>query len=160
MNGSIFIRPGSVADAAGIAEVFIAARAAMTYLPDLHTDEQTRTWISHLMVPEHEVWIAAAHDKVVGFAALSKQWLEHLYVAPLEQGRGIGSSLLNMAKQQRPEGLRLYVFQPNVGARRFYERHGFAAVQFGDGSRNEEGVPDALYSWPVAIRGEGARASV
>jgi GNAT superfamily N-acetyltransferase len=104
MNDSTCIRPGSVADAPGIAEVFLSARAEMTYLPDLHTDEQTRAWISHVMVPEHEVWIATANDKVVGFAALSKEWLQHLYVAPSEQGRGIGSDLLNIAKQQRPEG--------------------------------------------------------
>jgi GNAT superfamily N-acetyltransferase len=148
MDDSICIRSGSVADASAIAEVFLSARAEMTYLPDLHTDEQTRAWISHVMVPEHEVWIATENDKVVGFAALSKEWLEHLYVAPPEQGHGIGSHLLNMAKQQRPDGLRLYVFQPNVSARRFYERHGFAVVQFGDGSGNEEGVPDALYAWP------------
>jgi GNAT superfamily N-acetyltransferase len=148
VNDSIRIRSGHVADASGIAEVFLSARAEMTYLPDLHTNEQTRAWISHVVMREHEVWIAATNDKVVGFVALSKDWLEHLYVAPSEQGRGIGSDLLNVAKRQRPEGLRLYVFQPNVGARRFYERHGFAAVEFADGSGNEEGVPDVLYAWP------------
>jgi hypothetical protein len=58
---------------------------------------------------------------------------------------------LNLAKQQRPAGLRLYVFQPNTGVRRFYERHGFVAVQFGDGIGNDEGVPDALYSWPRSV---------
>jgi ribosomal protein S18 acetylase RimI-like enzyme len=148
MRDSILIRQGSAADASGIAEVFLSARAEMTYLPDLHTDEETRAWISQVMVPEHELWVAAANGKIAGFAALSEDWLEHLYVSPSEQGRGIGSDLLSMAKQQRPRGLRLYVFQLNVGARRFYERHGFTAVQFGDGSGNEEGVPDAVYAWP------------
>ena len=41
--------------------------------------------------------------------------------------------------------LRLYTFQSNEGARRFYERHGFAAVAFGDGSDNEEREPDVRY---------------
>jgi hypothetical protein len=41
--------------------------------------------------------------------------------------------------------LRLYTFQCNQGARRFYERHGFIAVAFGDGSSNEEGEPDIRY---------------
>ncbi|MFC0551570.1 GNAT family N-acetyltransferase [Planotetraspora thailandica] len=148
MNDSILIRPGSAADAAGIAEVFLAARGKMTYLPELHTDEETRAWISQVMVPDHEMWVATANGEIVGFAALSMDGLEHLYISPPEQGRGVGSELLSMAKRQRPEGLRLYVFQPNAGARRFYERHGFTAVEFGDGSGNEEGVPDALYAWP------------
>ena len=41
--------------------------------------------------------------------------------------------------------LRLYTFARNEGARRFYERHGFVAVAFGDGSGNQEGEPDVRY---------------
>ena len=33
----------------------------------------------------------------------------------------------------------------NSGARRFYERHGFTAAKFGDGSGNEEKLPDIQY---------------
>ena len=36
-------------------------------------------------------------------------------------------------------------FARNAGARRFYERHGFVAVAFGDGTGNEEGEPDVRY---------------
>jgi ribosomal protein S18 acetylase RimI-like enzyme len=43
--------------------------------------------------------------------------------------------------------IRLYTFQENDGARRFYERHGFRAIEFGDGSNNEENCPDVLYEW-------------
>lgn len=39
------------------------------------------------------------------------------------------------------------MFQRNTGARAFYERHGFVAVDFNDGSRNEEKEPDATYRW-------------
>ena len=63
-------------------------------------------------------------------------------------GLGIGSRLLdvviNEAKLVTPV-LRLYAFQCNEAARRFYERHGFTAVAFGDGSGNEEGEPDVRY---------------
>jgi hypothetical protein len=41
--------------------------------------------------------------------------------------------------------VKLHCFQANTGARRFYERHGFRAEVFGDGSGNEEGLPDILY---------------
>lgn len=42
--------------------------------------------------------------------------------------------------------VKLHCFQANSGARRFYERHGFQAEAFGDGSGNEENLPDILYA--------------
>jgi GNAT superfamily N-acetyltransferase len=82
-----------------------------------------------------------------GFAALSVDLLEHLYVHPQAESRGIGTALLALSKDRRPGGLRLWVFQKNSSARRFYERHGFRLVQLTDGRGNEEGEPDALYEW-------------
>ena len=32
-------------------------------------------------------------------------------------------------------------------ASKFYERHGFQAVGYSDGARNEEQCPDILYEW-------------
>jgi len=73
--------------------------------------------------------------------------LDQLYVAPDRLGAGIGSRLLDTAKQRSPAGLTLYTFQVNERARRFYERNGFVAEWFGDGSANEEGQPDVRYVW-------------
>lgn len=44
----------------------------------------------------------------------------------------------------------LHVFAKNEGARHFYERLGFTAVEESDGSRNEEREPDVRYEWRVA----------
>ncbi|MEU6414426.1 GNAT family N-acetyltransferase [Microbispora sp. NPDC046933] len=141
------IRRAGSGDAEGIAEVFLAARAAMTYLPHLHSDEETRSWIAGVVLPSSQVWVAELHGQVVGFAALHGDWLDHLYLAPAAQNGGVGSALLGHAKKARPRGLDLYVFQQNTGARRFYERHGFTLVAEGDGSGNEENLPDAHYRW-------------
>jgi hypothetical protein len=54
--------------------------------------------------------------------------------------------LVAVAKRERPLGLRLWTFQANAGARRFYERHGFGATEFTAGD-NEEGAPDIRYEW-------------
>ena len=54
---------------------------------------------------------------------------------------------MHRAKERRPSGFRLWVFQRNVGAREFYEQHGFPLVELTDGSGNEEREPDALYEW-------------
>ena len=44
-------------------------------------------------------------------------------------------------------GLELWTFQINATAQRFYERHGFVAVDRTDGSANEEREPDIRYRW-------------
>ncbi len=138
-------RPG---DAPAIADVFLATRrATMAYLPDVHTDEQTRRWIAEVVVLQEEVWVAEARSVLVGFAALSDTLLEHLYVLPEHHSRGIGSALLAKAKELRPNGFRLWVFQRNEQARRFYEARGLRLVERTDGSGNEEREPDALYEW-------------
>ena len=66
---------------------------------------------------------------------------------PGQQGRGAGSVLLERAKARSAGVLRLWAFQRNERARCFYERRGFRAVRFGDGSENEENEPDVLYEW-------------
>ena len=53
----------------------------------------------------------------------------------------------DLAKRERPKGFRLWVFQQNEGARRFYERHGCTLVLETDGADNEEHLPDALLEW-------------
>ncbi|MEU8061758.1 GNAT family N-acetyltransferase [Microbispora bryophytorum] len=139
------IRRAGIGDAEGIAEVFLAARGGMTYLPRLHGDEETRAWIAGVVLPSSQVWVAELRGRIVGFAALRGQWLDHLYLAPAAQNGGVGSALLDHVKKARPRGLDLRVFQRNTGARRFYERHGFTLVAEDDGSGNEENLPDAHY---------------
>ncbi|TQS13610.1 GNAT family N-acetyltransferase [Microbispora hainanensis] len=141
------IRPASAGDAAHIADVYLAARGEMSYLPHLRSDEQTRAWIRDVMLPASTVWIAELHGRVTGFAALRGDLLEHLYVAPDAQGKGIGAALLDEAKKARPGGLNLWVFQQNTGARRFYERHRFILMKEGHSGGNEENLPDARYRW-------------
>ena len=119
----------------------------MPYLPELHSEEDTRRWFRDVVLVRDDVYAAEADGQVVGFVALGPELVEHLYVRPEYQRRGIGARLLGLAKQRRPKGFRLYVFQRNEAARGFYERHGLRLVALGNGSENEEGEPDALYEW-------------
>ena len=52
--------------------------------------------------------------------------------------------------------VRLFTFQAGMRARSFYERHGFDAVEFGDGSANEESCRDVLYELTEPRRPGGA----
>jgi GNAT superfamily N-acetyltransferase len=142
------LRPAEAADAPDVADVFLSARAeAMPYLPDLHTHDETRSWIRDVVLPTYEVVVAEADGRLAGFAALDVDMLGHLYVHPDLQGRGVGDALLARAKELRPDGFRLWVFQRNSDARGFYERRGLRLVQLTDGEGNEEREPDALYEW-------------
>ena len=68
----------------------------------------------------------------------------------------MGSRLLDVAKQHRPTGLKLWTFQANAGARRFYERNGFVGIATTEGD-NEEGAPDVLYQWDAGASTRPAR---
>ena len=140
------VRLATPEDADAVAVVFIASFRSLTFLPELHTDEETRAHIA-TVVARDEVWVAVDDGRIVGMAALSGGQLDAFYVHPDAQGRGAGSALLAKAKERRPDGFTFWVFQQNEHARRFYERRGCRAVMLTDGSGNEEKTPDALYEW-------------
>jgi GNAT superfamily N-acetyltransferase len=143
------LRRARPADATAVATLHGAARPhAMPYLPELRSDDEVRVWTRETLLPKAEVWIAEIAGEPVGYLALVDDILDHLYVAPDHQGRGVGSMLLAKAKALRPAGLQLYAFQRNRRARDFYEARGFAPVRFSDGAGNEEREPDVLYEWP------------
>jgi len=144
----ITLRRATPADALAVASLFTHTRAAcMPYLPKLHTPADDRIWMRHVVFTQYDVWVAVLGGRLAGFLALSDDMLEHLYVHPQFHGRGIGSALLAKACELRPCGFRLWVFQQNAQARRFYESHGLRLVRLTDGAGNEERMPDAEYEW-------------
>lgn len=142
------IRSAEQRDADAIADVhMLARREAMPYLPEIHSDEETRWWITEIVLPNQVVWVAESEGEVIGVAALDGSMLEQLYVRPGHQGRGVGGALLAKAMELSPGPLSLWTFQRNSAARAFYEHRGFAAVEFTDGFGNEESEPDVRYAW-------------
>jgi len=145
------LRPATVDDADSVAEVFLRSRKELVACAPLaHPDDDVRRWIRSRLIPGGHVTVAVVDDQVVGFLASSAKdcgWIEHLYLHPGWVGRGIGTRLLEHARRELPPVIRLYTFQCNEAARKFYERRGFRAIAFGDGSGNEEKCPDVLYEW-------------
>jgi len=140
------VRPAAPEEADTIAEVLAASYRTLTFLPMLHSDADYRVFVRGLL-EKSEVWVVEDEGRIVGMSALSGDLLDQLYVHPDAQGRGAGSALIDTAKERRPGGFTLWVFQQNEAARRFYERSGFRLVRLTDGSENEEKTPDALYEW-------------
>ncbi|SFP09755.1 L-amino acid N-acyltransferase YncA [Mesorhizobium sp. NFR06] len=140
----ILLRPAIGSDASAIAKMMRASLNTFEWMPVLHTPEEDLFFIREIVLPGRRVIVAEAGKAIVGFIAVSGEWVEQLYLDPNWTGRGIGSRLLAEATAGMPS-VKLHCFQANTGARRFYERHGFRAEAFGDGSTNEEGLPDILY---------------
>ncbi|MFI8766617.1 N-acetyltransferase family protein [Streptomyces sp. R-07] len=121
--------------------------AALPAVRRAHDDDEVRNWFSHVVVPQYETWVAVAGGSVVGLLVLAGTELEQLCLDPSWRGRGLGDRFMTLAKRQRSQGLELWTFQVNKPARRFYERHGFVAIERTDGLRNEEREPDIRYVW-------------
>jgi GNAT superfamily N-acetyltransferase len=148
----LVLRRGGPPDALAAAELWLRARRSATGAipPPAHPDDDVRSWFTTRVVADLELWLAedVPARTLAGLLVLDGAWLAQLYVDPDRTGRGIGASLLELAKRQRPGGLRLWTFVSNAGAQRFYERHGFVEVLRTDGRDNEEGAPDIQYAWP------------
>lgn len=131
-----------------VAAIWLRARlASVPFIPPpVHTDAEVRAWFREAVLQQQEVWVADADGEPVAVLVLDHGWIEQLYVEPTLTGHGIGGALLRVAKDRFPAGLELWTFESNGRARRFYERHGFLAVDRTPGD-NEEGAPDIRYRW-------------
>ena len=145
---SVELRRAQAGDVAEIAELFIASQKdALPFLAALHTPQETRGFIANQVFPLSEMWVAEDAGRIVGMMAIVGVHIDHLYLLPGTYRRGIGTMLLNKAKERSQGRLTLYAFQVNTRARAFYEHHGFKPIEYGDGSGNEAREPDVLYEW-------------
>ena len=152
------IRRAVATEAGPLATLWLRSREAAvpSIPPTVHTDEEVHRWFEDRVLPSSDVWVADRQGHVVALLVLDDEEVDQLYVDPTATGEGIGGALLALAMSLRPAGLRLWTFQSNRGARRFYEAHGFVATTSTAGD-NEEQAPDIRYEWhPTAARGPGA----
>jgi putative acetyltransferase len=141
------LRRGAAADAEAIGTLHrYTMRTSLPFLPDLHSLADVIDYAGREILPNNEVWVALEGGRFLGYIAFDAAWIHQLYVHPDAQGQGIGPALLGKALADgRPR--RLWTFQQNTLARKFYEDRGFILVELTNGSGNEEKTPDALYEW-------------
>jgi GNAT superfamily N-acetyltransferase len=151
VTGGFSMRPATPADRPDLVRVLLSSRRAfLPYAPLAHDEADIEHWMEGLLTRDG-VTAACSGQRVVGFLAVDSasdaHWIAQLYLAPGYTGMGIGGRLLAHAIDllSRRLPIRLYTFQANAGARRFYERAGFVPVAFSDGAGNEEHCPDVLY---------------
>lgn len=79
----------------------------------------------NVYIPSAESWVFEDDGRIVGFYSLANEVLAALFVLPAYHGQGIGSQLLDHAKEQR-DRLELTVYVENRKSCAFYEKRGFS----------------------------------
>jgi GNAT superfamily N-acetyltransferase/chorismate mutase len=148
-DSELTLRPAEVADAEAVVDIHLAARREAAMPPLSHPAEEVREWLGgRVLRSDDEVWLAEVAGTPVGYARVSNDWLSDLYVVPRHHRHRVGTALLDLVKARRPDGFCLWVFEMNVPARAFYERHGLVELERTDGRGNEEKSPDIRMAWP------------
>ena len=140
------IAPANLEDAAACSAVLHAWIMETPWFPN-HAPESASEQAMRNRIESGTVLVARHGAGVDGFVAFGDGYLDCLYLMPSVRGRGLGKALLERAKAANPEGLSLWVLAQNRDARRFYRREGFVETDQGDGSDNEEGLPDIRMEW-------------
>ena len=128
---NLVIRPlVSAADLTACAELMVSTE------PWLTLGQSTAESLRYFQQPNRERYIATLGERLVGFLVLNFQgpfvgYLQAICLAPDCRGRGLGSALVAFAED------RIFRDHPNVflcvssfnpGARRLYERLGYAVI--------------------------------
>ena len=142
------IRAARAEDAVICARILGAFFTETTWLPRIHTPAQDLAFVRQL-IGKGQVRVMDRGGLALGFIAREGDEIGQLYVDRPHRRGGIGAALVQEAQGVRNR-LGLWTFQANTEARRFYERLGFRPVRFGDGSHNEERVPDVRLEWEAA----------
>lgn len=117
------------------------AEDLQAFLADAYAVERQRTILEH---PDYAVWLLEQDGEAIGHAAAGPCGLPHpevvagdgelkrLYLLRGHQNGGWGGKLFNTALdwllRDGPRTLWIGVWSENLGAQRFYARHGFAKV--------------------------------
>jgi putative acetyltransferase len=151
MNREYIVTEASVSDALEISRILRAAfDHNLAFIINTHTPQEDEAYIRDQVFSKCTVAIAKDGNVIAGYCAYREGWIEHLYVLPKYQQRGIGPRLLAKAKEHNTE-LHLWTFQKNKVARKFYESGGFVIAEETNGEGNEEKEPDIRYQWEKAV---------
>jgi 8-oxo-dGTP pyrophosphatase MutT (NUDIX family)/GNAT superfamily N-acetyltransferase len=150
--GEPVLRRATEDDALSVARVHMRSRRfASPDIPIVHDERHVTQWMT-TRIEADEVWVADVDGVVVAemilrLPATSGEVgnLDHLFLDPAWMGRGLGDRMLALAGERVGGWIELWTHELNVGAQRFYERHGFGVAQRTDGAGNEEGLPAVRY---------------
>lgn len=132
-------------DAGTVGRILTENNDLMPWLPRIHTGAEEIMYAEQ-MIDAGWVNVARIEHKVAGFLARWDNEVVALYVLPALHRQGIGSALLDAAKEECSH-LGLWSYEANTGAARFYKAQGFRQVARTDGASNDVGLADIRFEW-------------
>ncbi len=119
------IRKAAPEDYMLLSEIWLnASIAAHDFVPAEFWEKNAED-MREVYLPGSETWVIEADGNPAGFFCLSGNVLAAIFVTASEQGSGLGSRLIERAKELR-ENLELTVYKENPRAVSFYQKHGFS----------------------------------
>ena len=127
-NQDMVIRPFDAAvDTEKLSDIWLdASLEAHSFIGERRLLEQRRL-IEETYLPVAETWVACHQGEPIGFISLLDDFIGGLFVAPGQQGRGVGRKLIAHALERKGK-LSLEVYVENRQAVRFYTGLGFTEV--------------------------------
>jgi len=127
--------------------LFLASKATLTFLPNIHTDEETFYFIANIVLRDQDVLVAETNGEISGFIAMHETWWS---ISTSVRISCVAASVVRCSSVPRSGcrrgsgcGSSSRTFRRGAST----SAMGFRLVEETDGSRNEERTPDALYEW-------------
>lgn len=89
------------------------------------------------ILPNAEIYVYLEDNFILGFIGLNDNHIEGIFVNSNYQGKGIGTDLLNKAKEIKQQ-LTLNVYKKNSKAIKFYQKNGFEITEENIDEENDE----------------------
>jgi putative acetyltransferase len=127
MSKELSIRAARPEDQIHLVEIWLASvRATHTFLSEKEIEELLPL-VKQKALPSLELWVLNSGNEIIGFAGLSDNNLEALFLHPEHLGKGGGRLLVEHARQLNGS-LVVDVNEQNPNAVRFYESVGFEVI--------------------------------
>ena len=153
---SFLVRPARSLDASAAGAILYQYQQQTDWLPKLYSEAELISY-SGAMVDSGWVTVIEQQGQVTGFLARDGAEIRALYIASKVRRKRLGRLLMARAKREARQ-LKLNTFVANEPAQRFYLQQGFREIARGDGSGNEEGLPEITYQWRVEDERQEAAA--
>ncbi|MBT9383129.1 GNAT family N-acetyltransferase [Pseudooceanicola sp. CBS1P-1] len=139
------IEPARPRDIPGLARVLWSFTRTTPWMPRARSRAQDLALLGRLVL-RGTVRLIRDEAGPCAFIAREGGQVLALYVHARARRRGLGRVLMRDA-QTRADWLALWTPAASHEARRFYAAHGFATAGYGDGSGNDESLPEVLMVW-------------
>jgi len=105
---------------------------------------QNKKAMASIYLPNSETYLAIDNERIVGFIAMTENYLAAIFVDNEMQGNGIGKNLLNFIKDKR-KTIRLKAYGKNAKTIDFYKSQGFCIIA--EQEEEETGESEFVMEW-------------